>query len=154
MLSELLASLSRGNPSETALDEAVVHLRQLPEHEVLGFVKSYAEARPAQAMYIATRALGRGGAFADLLRHGLQVSDASAVRFWLEACVPRVGKRRAVSLFRLLAADFPAQASRVVYWTKGVLGTGDPKTLEEICEIERLLPPSEASGSPTSEDLE
>lgn len=91
---------------------------------------------------LANAVLARRASWEELLRTALRVADASTMRLWLEACVPRVGGRRTISILRESIPDPEMRVDKALYWLPRVVA-GVPRTkLRELVDLHTATAPA------------
>jgi hypothetical protein len=125
-------------------------LRQLPPEDAFAFVWEYLDHDPLVGLALANRCLRSRAAFEKILTRGFEEADASSIRWWLERPVERIGAHRALALFRAFAAREPAQAWRLVYWLRIILGRSMPALVNDLdalgAALERHRPAAVRTG--------
>jgi len=118
--------------------------RELPPDESYDFITEYIDKQPTVGLLLANRVLRDPRQFERILFSGFRCADASTIRYWLEACVVRIGARRALRLFEALVRDSPEQAKKMIYWTYIILHEAEPALISrlevlrsQLCSLQR-----------------
>lgn len=106
--------------------ELARRLRELAPQQAYELIAEYIDKQPGIGLLLASRVLRDPGQFEQILCKAFRRANASTIRNWLEACVSRIGPRRAMTIFEALVEESPVQAAKTVYWTRIVLGNADP----------------------------
>jgi hypothetical protein len=137
-----------GKPRDTQReDELARALRELPEEQCFKFILDYLDHDVVVGLSLANRCLRGREYFERLLRRGLETADVSSIRFWLRACLPRLGPRRVTGLLSQLADVNPAAVVKAMYYSKVLIKKQSPDLSEALREVEsralNRLPESE-----------
>ncbi len=87
------------------------------------FIKALVPLHHIVALRLANACLREACYFEEVLAIGLNTANASDIRHWLEAVVPRLGLRRVVALVAQRIDD-PPVVEKAAYFLPGLLPTG------------------------------
>lgn len=99
----------------------VAQLRAIPEEETLAFIREYLDHDQVVGLELARRSLRRRSSFVEILWRGLQQADCSEIKWWLEACVDRLGARRSFDMLERAALKDPKVGRKAIYWFRIIL---------------------------------
>lgn len=126
-----------GRPRDSSAETALANeLRALEPSQAFRFVWEYVGLDPLVGLELSKRVLRDPRAFEALLARGYREADVSSMRWWLEACVARIGARRALRLLANVLDKDPSSVHRCMYQTRFVLVRSDPSLVAELDEIE------------------
>lgn len=111
-------------------------LRSLPESSALGPIRQLIARDPKIGLALANRVLRERRFLSQLFREGLRQSNASTVKFWIDALAPRLGAAQVIDLVAEEADHEPEIARRSLYWLPP-LAKQDLKAKERFDELRR-----------------
>lgn len=126
-------------PDDKELNELTRNLRKLPEEERFQFImkllshKSFCAHGVGQ--YLARACLERKEFLAAILELGLEVADASRIRWWLGAVVPKLGFPRATAILKSKLGTQPKQVDKALYWLPDYLPENSERSLKALQEL-------------------
>jgi hypothetical protein len=91
------------------------------------------------ALEIARRILRGRDHFLHLLRRGILEADASAIQYWLKACVHGLGPKRVLREMELLAASHPGAVHRATYYGIPIISALDKQVATRTAELRKRL---------------
>lgn len=97
-------------------------LSSMSEEERIDFLAEVMQLQEAARLGVgwwlrlAKSVLVERSSFERLLTIGIEVADASTVRAWLEACIPRIGMARALRIIGSELDGKPVRVQMVRYW--------------------------------------
>jgi hypothetical protein len=121
-------------------------LRQLAEPQRFDFIKEYLAFDSIIGLEFATKCLRNKEYFEAILRTGLRVADASSVRFWLKASIPRLGPRRVLRIIENVWKDEPKAVRKAWYWSSRLLRRADPRLSAALEDFEQRMGPALDGG--------
>lgn len=130
----------RDSVEETKLAEA---LRAGPPEEAFAFIHEYLESDPIVGLMLANRVLRDRNHFAQILRAALINPDASTIRHYLEACIPRLGPERVLAIFEETVRSNPHAALKAHYYVRRLLIEADQSLRPRLDAIRATVEPSE-----------
>lgn len=129
---EAYANKRRDAGRERELTKA---LRALPDEEVFEFVQELLLHDLVLGLEIAKSSL-RAPAHAQLLlERGLAIADASEIKLWLRALVPKLGVRRVLSTLDQALDAHPRSVARAVYWMGEFIPDDKPELAEALRQM-------------------
>jgi hypothetical protein len=112
------------------------NLRILPDEQISEFVIRLLELDPYWGFPIMRRVLHRKKSAEEVFKLGIHLADASSMRFWLEACIPKLGWRKIIGILRgHLNTDDGSAVEYALYWLPRIR---KPTTESEVSDLERL----------------
>jgi hypothetical protein len=85
------------------------------------------------ALQLASNTLQGRNSFVTLLEHAVATSDASSIRYWLDAVAPRLGFRRTTDHLMRLMATNKEGVQKALYWMPLLAESdADRQKLEEL----------------------
>jgi len=131
-----------GRPRDSRVEnELAARLRAMTAAEAYAFICEYLDHDPIVALHLARRGLRERRHFEQILARGFETADASSIRYWLEACLDKLGPKRVVKMFEQLAATNPRAAARTLYWTRIYVLRADPAMRERLDALASQLEP-------------
>lgn len=91
-------------------------LLQQPEEKRFEFLMELVDYQVTVALQLAHKSLERRESFVKLLEFAVSHCDASTVKYWLDAIVPRLGFRRTVDNLVRLSSHEVKGVSKSLYW--------------------------------------
>ncbi len=101
-------------------------LRRLPEKDCLPIIQEIVRHDTLLGLRLANVCLQKKSYFEAIYRQGLEIADASGIRFWLECVVPKLGLSRIVEILREELDTNPEAVDKALYWLPQFLETNDP----------------------------
>ena len=130
----------RDSKKETALAQ---RLRELPEDERFALIYECLQYRTVLGLSLATSCLQKPMYFQQILEQGLQRADASAIRFWLECAVPRLGVRRVLHVLTQTLETNPGAVEKALYWLPRFMPRDDERAMEAWTQLKMKTKPQE-----------
>jgi hypothetical protein len=115
-------------------------LRALPQEQVFAEVVHHIERGEwYRGLEIARRVLKRRDYFLTLLRRGILEADASAIQYWLRACVHALGPKRVLKEMERMAASHPAAVHRATYYGVSIISKIDKQVAARTLALRKQL---------------
>src|SRR5262245_20102535 len=106
-----------GRPNTDEIRRAIIaELKKLDEPERYTFILEMIRIDPAFGIELANRSLRSREFFEKILREGLRTADASSVRDWLAAILPRLGTKRVLAILKDTLPENPKGVRKASYW--------------------------------------
>jgi hypothetical protein len=117
---------SVNRPSGTRPErDLVCELRRLPEDDRFLFIQEVMRHDIVLALRLATVCLRKKSYFEAIFRQGLEIADASGIRFWLECMGSKLGLSRMIEILREELETNPEAVDKALYWLPQYLQKGD-----------------------------
>ena len=94
----------------------VKHARALRPDEAFEYIRQLIAIDPKIGLQLSNRVLQKRSHLESLLREGLQIGNASIVRFWLEILSKRLRFARVIEIVKERLPDDPESVDRALYW--------------------------------------
>jgi hypothetical protein len=91
-------------------------LRHQPEAVRLAFLTDLVNYQEIVALQLSHKSLEARESFVTMLDFAISNRDASSIKFWLDAVVPRLGFRRTVDILLRLSASKTEGVAKALYW--------------------------------------
>ena len=121
------------------LIEMARELRKLPQEERYFYIKQIIIRDSLIGMQLSNRCLSSKTMLTEIFRNGLQSSNASSIKFWLETALPRLGASETVAVLESYARSKPKIVQNALYWLPDMLPENDPKTDDQLCRLQQSL---------------
>ena len=129
-------------PRDTVRERALARqLRELPESTRFKFVQQLLAHHLIVGLKMAKAVLQDKQHFQWLLYHGLEHGNASTIRFWLAAVIPKLGSRSVIYTLKKEMPDRPVAVFLTLYWLPSLIDR-DAKTkaaYKELMELAKTL---------------
>jgi hypothetical protein len=90
-------------------------IRALPQSQRIEILAPLLELKGSTALILADRSQLSRGDYLAILKRGLAATDASSIKFWMEATVRHLGWREVFSILRGMAAPWPCAGASALY---------------------------------------
>jgi hypothetical protein len=97
-------------------NEIAKQARGMAPDEAFEYIRQLIAIDPKVGLQLSNRVLQKQKHLEALLREGLQIGNASTVRFWLEVLTKRLGFARVVEIIKERLPDDPKSIDRALYW--------------------------------------
>lgn len=136
-----------GRPRDSVEETRLAQdLRRLPGEEAFAFINDYVQADPVVGLMLANRVLREPRYFEQILREALLNPDASGIRYYIDACIPRLGPERVLAIFEeTLESNFRA-AQKALYHTRLLLLQADPSLKPRLDALRDVIERHEIRG--------
>ena len=121
------------------LIEMARELRKLPQDERYLYIKQIIVRDSLIGMQLSNRCLSSKTMLTEIFRNGLQSSNASSIKFWIETALPRLGASETVAIMESYARSEPKIVQNALYWLPDMLPENDPKTDGQLCRLQQSL---------------
>jgi hypothetical protein len=123
-------------PRDTITEDRVAtELRAEDPDKAFAFIWGLLDRDSIVALILARRVLRKRHYFEQILRQGLTAADASAVRFWIECCLPRLGADKVFSILSAVIEENGEVARRVLYWSRVLLLKERPSLRQKLDKL-------------------
>lgn len=125
------ANIPRDSVRENSLCKK---LRLLPAHEASEFILRLIELDPRLGLSIAKRVLREPASIKCVFEMGIQIADASTMKWWLDTCVPKLGLKKITRILEDHLKKHPDAVDHALYWIPRIRGLSHT----EVSEMRRL----------------
>ncbi|HSZ54883.1 MAG TPA: hypothetical protein VK797_04440 [Tepidisphaeraceae bacterium] len=129
------STVRRGNLLDAAYQNRLAaRLRSTSPDRWLSLIKALIARDPKVGLSIANRVIRQRGQLEELFIQGLENSNESTSRFWIESLGPRLGALRVIELIERHARANPAIAAKSLYWLSSLV-KDDPKAKSSLRKL-------------------
>ena len=125
------------------LIEMARELRKLPEEKRYVHIQQVIARDSLIGVRLSNRCLSKKTMLAEIFRKGLENTDISSIRYWLETAVPRLTVPEVVTVLKTYAETQPEIVGNALYWLPGMLPKNDPKVKAELRRLQKSIKISE-----------
>jgi hypothetical protein len=126
----------RGKLRDTQLEKDLTKaLRSMEGDQALSFLLKLIDVHLVAALDIAGRVLRDRKQFTALLDRGLQDSNASTIKHWINCVEPNLGTRRVINHLRSKIDEFPGGVCRSLYFIRQKVNADDSRTQESLASL-------------------
>ncbi|HUQ01537.1 MAG TPA: hypothetical protein VM261_03540 [Kofleriaceae bacterium] len=116
------------------------HLRSLSQEQAFDEVVRQIDGGDwYTALEVARRVLRRRDHFLQLLHRGILEADASAIQYWLRACVHALGPKRVLREMEDMAGSHPAAVHRATYYGAQIISEIDEPVAARTLALRKRL---------------
>ena len=129
-------------------------LRQQPEDTRLEFLMDLVNHHEVVALLLAHKVLESRNSYVQLLEFAVANRNASSIKYWLRAVVPRLGFRRTVDHLLRMSTSHDSGVAKALYWLpQHAKSDSDQIKLRELTEAvssQAAIPPGSAAQTITA----